>query len=183
MKTINQLKTAFIAGISLLSVFTSCKKGEAYSNPYQPESSAGLQQTNTAMPGCGNDNLQKHFISIDYGYKLIDNYRKAAEKEGGINAIYNAGGWVLAETFPAEAVQRILSQKGCCKVRIYNGIDSDNRQHLVMVGVNEYGVDVFYCNGHGAASEDSCINIDQLGLIVEMGSPCPESCGGVYTGS
>lgn len=99
--------------------------------------------------------------------------------------LFNRSGWVYAETFPAEVIAKIISQPGCCRFRIYNGIDDDNRLHLVMVGVTEKGADVLYCNGGtqgNGADKDSCDGTANLDLIAEMGLPCPEACGNTFVG-
>lgn len=187
MQNLNQLKPAFIAVALLLTVstvFTSCKREEVVQNPYQSENTiasrqaAQLQQLATT---CGNSDLQQHYISLSYAYQLVRNYQQASRNRGEICNIFDNGAWVLSESFPAEVIQNILNQPGCCKFRVYNGLDTDNRQHFVIVGVNESGSDILFCNSSPTTSSSSpCANINNLGLIVEMGNPCPQSCSGSY---
>ncbi len=187
MQNLNQLKTAFIAAAFLLTVttlFTSCKRDDVTPNPYQTEQTtasrqaAQMQQLTTS---CSNSDLQQHYISLTYAYQLVGNYQRASRNKGEVCNIFDNGAWVLSEAFPAEVIQSILNQPGCCKFRVYNGLDSDNRQHFVIVGVNESGSDVLFCNSSPTTSNSSpCANINNLGIIVEMGNPCPQSCSGSY---
>ena len=185
MQNLNQLKPAFIAAALLLTmaVFTSCKRDEVASNPYQTQNNASQrQETNAPLTNtCGNTNLQEHYISLTYAYQLVRNYQQASRQRGEICNIFDTGSWVLSESFPAEVIQAILNQPGCCRFRVYNGLDTDNRQHFVIVGVNESGSDVLFCNSSPTTTSSiDCANISNLGLIVEMGNPCPQSCSGSY---
>jgi hypothetical protein len=56
-------------------------------------------------------------------------------------------------------VKKILDQKDCIGVRIYNGYDSDaDRLNLVMVGVDDQGKDM------------------TNGVIMDKMKPCPVGC-------
>jgi hypothetical protein len=185
MKNLNQLKPAFIAVAFLLTVtvLNSCKRDDVAPNPNQVENNGfASRQANTAalINTCGTSNLQENVISLSYAYQLVRNYQEVSKSKGGLCNTFDNGTWVLSETFPAEAVQSILNQRGCCKFRIYNGLDTDNRLHLVMVGVNSLGSDILFCNSTTGSTSDACANIGDLGLIVEMGNPCPQSCSGSY---
>jgi hypothetical protein len=187
MKNLIQ-RNAAIAALSLLSVLASCKRESVSPNSYGVENSStnSLRQANNLTVGCGSENLQQHFITMDYAFELVNNYQ-AASKKGEISSKFDKGGWILAESFPAEVIQKVINQPGCCKFRIYNGLDKDNRQHMIIVGVNEFGADILSYNGRKRLGQslmrsDSAVNLDNLEVVVEMGSPCPMSCPGVYVG-
>ena len=63
----------------------------------------------------------------------------------------------IAHFFGREILERILSQEGCMGIRIYYGIDEDNKKQLVLVG---------------ADSEQN----DQTELVADLSWPCPLTC-------
>ena len=91
----------------------------------------------------------KHSFNIDLtsACALTANYRKSAPA-GAINA----------ELFSKEAVQEILDQRACVGLRIYYGLDDNGVQHLVLVGTDTEGEDLYN------------------GQLREMGIPCPPDC-------
>lgn len=68
-------------------------------------------------------------------------------------------GTTLAHFFGKDHINDILNQAGCMGVRIYNGIDEENQNVLIMVGAD--------------ANEDDMTN----GIIVERAVGCPSRCG------
>lgn len=186
--TYSNLKSYLNAGlICCLLITTSCRR-EAIADKEQAITSARTAHRggpSALLSSCGGP-ADEHIISLSYAYQLVDNYRLASQIPDKICQLYDQGGWVLAETFPAGAIQAVLDQTGICGFRVYNGLDVDNRQHLVLVGVDHNGFDVLSKNhgGHGrGTTETSNPNDDDPGLIVEMGYPCPRACTGVYKGS
>ncbi len=178
MKQSKYLKTLFATITIAITIFFSCKKqGIQEPEVFKAAGTAGkanpVQQTTAT---CSGDDGE-HFITMDYAYALIRNYQKAVH-EGKICDNFNTGGWTYAETFAAEVIQQILSQPGCCRFRIYNGLDAnDNRLHLVLVGVNQYGSDILYCNDDSLHPDPGqCGGTGDLNLIGEKGLPCPEGC-------
>lgn len=178
MKTI---KTSFLIIAVVSVIIIACKRENGFFENSSTTGSNNLTKLNQPVSVCRNENVDRHFISIQYAFDLINNYQAAAREPGKLCELFSEGGWVFSETFPQEAIRRVLDQQGCCKFRIYNGLDKDNRLHLVMTGVNEFGSDILYCTKNGG-SRDSCNNINNLNLIVEMGAPCPEACTGALVG-
>jgi len=181
-----KIKTGYFLLFVMASlIVVSCKREDTYyrtTNGYNKKNSGNQTNNSNSIISCGNTDMERHFISVEYAYELINNYQQAAKKSNALCSAFDDGGWVYSETFPADAIQRILNQEGCCKFRIYNGLDSDNRLHLVMTGVNESGYDILSCNAvNTSGSSDSCGGINTLELIVEMGAPCPQACAGTYT--
>lgn len=173
----------FFSVLVLVSFFAiSCKRDEVY---YQQDAALKNASSVSRLQGaaiCIPAKLDQHFITQGYAYEMIRNYQTAVRR-GGLCEGFGESGWVFSETFPAAAIQMLLDQRGCCNFRIYNGLDKDNRLHMIMVGVNDKGADILYCNGGGNhLGSDSCYNATELNLIVEMGAPCPEACSGSFVG-
>lgn len=162
-------------------VVLSCKREDTYSGYEKNKVQANWSAQNLSAGGCNNGNVEKHFITPEFAYELIHRYQQASRVPGMLGGIFDENGWLYFETFPAEVISRILAQRGCCRFRIYNGLGEDNRLRFVMVGVNEYGFDYLKCKSN-RDNNDSCKNINDLPLIVEMGSPCPEACAGGNVG-
>jgi hypothetical protein len=88
-------------------------------------------------------------ISYNDAATLTENYRNA-----------NAGSdYIKGEYFSKSSIQALLEQEGCVGVRIYYGLDENNIQKLVIVGV--------------LSNEDDIVT----GLILEHGRLCPPQCG------
>lgn len=177
MKEIKTIASALLFIFATALVVVSCKREDTYpvNEKYAGKLSAASQSLSAT--GCKNEDVERHFISLQYAYQLIRKFQETSKTPGALCDIMGENGWVYFESFPAEAISRILAQKGCCKFRVYNGLGEDNRLHFVMIGVNEYGFDYLKCN-ENRESNDSCKNINDLPLIVEMGAPCPEACSG-----
>lgn len=181
----NFKQITFYCGLAMLLCLAACKRNRLNeTNDVQAEATELRARAQNArlsadLPTtCGVSSVN-HFITLQYAYQLVNNYRLASRIPGRVCQLYDQGGWVLAETFPANVVQLILNQPGACSFRVYNGLDTDKRQHLVMVAVDQYGRDVLSRNmiASGIMPDNP-----ETELIVEMGAPCPQACEGVYTG-
>jgi hypothetical protein len=181
----NFTQSTFFWGLAILLSLAACKRNKLNeTNDVQAEATELRTRAENARlsadlpPTCGVSSVN-HFITLQYAYQLVDNYRMASRVPGRICQLFDQGGWVLAETFPATVIQAILNQPGICSFRVYNGLDTDRRQHIVIVGVDQYGRDVLSRNQmiNGVMPDNP-----ETELIVEMGAPCPQACTGVYTG-
>lgn len=72
-----------------------------------------------------------------------------------------------AETFDKAAIDKLLSQKGSEKVRIYYGMDESLQVHAILVGVDAEGRDQLPLN-ESTSDEDP--------VIVDVGQRCPPEC-------
>jgi len=54
--------------------------------------------------------------------------------------------YTIAEYFGKSALEDLLNQQDCIGIRVYYGIDSDMKKHLVIVGVNDEGNDLYEGN-------------------------------------
>ena len=60
--------------------------------------------------------------------------------------------------FHADQVQKLLLQKGCAALRIYQGADNNGQRAPILVGVDSAGKDL------------------SDGILLQMGLPCPPFC-------
>lgn len=91
--------------------------------------------------------LSQHQIGLEDAARLTFNYRSRKapnQPHGGF--------------FGKAALQRVLSQPGCTGLRFWFGASEDSIRNMVMLGVNQYGMDMF----HGA--------------LIEISSLCPPLC-------
>jgi hypothetical protein len=124
-----------------------------------------------------NSPASNHSISYASALRMITNYQDAAKIPGRICQLYQQGGYVLSETFPVAAIQELLNQDNVCAIRIYNGLDTDNRQHLILVGVNSNGYDTLAVGQPGMRGHNTG---NTSGRMCEMGLPCPKMCRGSF---
>lgn len=182
----NNLKFQLWAGIfCCLTLCSACKRDNATIPTNEASTRARMETTATAVSTTCGTSATNHIISLAYAYQLVNNYRIASRMPGRVCQLYDQGGWVLAETFPASVIESLLSQPNVCSFRIYNGLDTDNRQHLVLVGVDQNGLDALSRNAPSTppAAGYNANDVTTTEIIVEMGLPCPRACTGVYTGS
>jgi hypothetical protein len=168
----------------IVFVFSLCQKKETIQtekkdmiNLNKFGASTDLDAASVACTGTGIN----HFITYDVAKKMIDKYQ-AAVKNRSIGALLtNNAGFIYSETFSGDAIKTIIEQVNCCMFRSYNGIGTDNKLHIIFVGTNTSGQDIF-----SAPSQLSTANTTAIEpvppLIVETGLPCPNFCGGTYVG-
>jgi hypothetical protein len=90
---------------------------------------------------------ENHDIRIDEAAALTARYRakmQANDKQGGF--------------FGRDAIEAILSQARCVGIRYYYGLDSQNQQVMVLVGVDEFENDL------------------ADGILAEASVTCPPRC-------
>lgn len=91
--------------------------------------------------------FQNHFISIEEASELTKRYRNHSGPDA-----------VIAELFDNTSLLNIINQPLCVSIRIYFGLDVNNQNCLIIVGVDVNGNDL--------------VN----GLILEHGVCCPTIC-------
>ena len=109
--------------------------------PAQPEVRERARPVYTGM--------EDHTISIEDASALTRNYRMQAGK-GAIK-----GGF-----FGRAAIEQVLSQEGVVGIRYYYAKENNERPVLILVGVDEFGKDLYE------------------GFVCERAMPCPPYCGG-----
>jgi hypothetical protein len=93
---------------------------------------------------------EDHTISFEAAGDLTKNYRAsmdAGDRKGGY--------------FSKDALLALLNQSGSVGIRYYYGLDADDKQVMVLVGVS--------------ANEDDLTGDGDL--CMEMSIPCPNQCG------
>lgn len=75
----------------------------------------------------------------------------------------------LSETFRAEAIRSILAVPGCAGVRLYYGMDENDKVHLIVVAVNENNEDILPEANTQAQNEEDI-------PILEEAFRCPPAC-------
>jgi hypothetical protein len=99
------------------------------------------------MAFTGNED---HSITFEDAAELTRNYRremKAGDRKGGY--------------FSQDAIQTLLDQENCVGIRYYYGLDDDDQQVLVLVGVGKDENDL----------------IGARYVCIEASIPCPAQCG------
>jgi len=92
--------------------------------------------------------IENHVISLDAAKKMTDNFQKSASSAD-----------LVAGYFGKSIYEKILSQKNCVGIRIYNAKEEAGTPVFVLVGVD--------ANGNDIAS----------GVVGEDIIPCPPFCG------
>lgn len=95
----------------------------------------------------------------------------------------------ICETFNRADIDAVLAQRDCVAIRIYYGMDTSNKVHAIIVGVNSNDQDIVPSTGSatsaaattgiqgGGGSEGvNQLMEDDGGIILEMGRRCPTDC-------
>lgn len=104
-----------------------------------------------------------HFISLDEAVRMTKLFKN--KKEEILSDDYK-GRDILptCETFDRTAFDTLLAQPGCEKIRIYLGMDEEDKIRLVIVGAD-------------ARDEDMLPSLESgTNNIVEEGMRCPDIC-------
>lgn len=97
---------------------------------------------------------EKHEITKAEAMKLIQNHQKglAAKAAKGKAPVIKGG------SFERAAIDKILAQPGCQKLRFYFAADDTGKQTIILVGVDTSGKDMM------------------MGTILDKTMPCPPYC-------
>lgn len=77
----------------------------------------------------------------------------------------------LSETFRAEAISTVLAVPGCVGVRLYYGMDENEKVHLIVVAVNNANEDIL-----PATTGDNAMEDDDPIPLLEEAFRCPPVC-------
>ena len=107
---------------------------------------------------------KKNTISLDTAKKWTKKWR---QKESTYNKYHEC----KAFNIPKIDLQEVLAVKGVASIRAYLGVDENNVEKLMIVGVDEKGKDMI------PTSDDIALKGDQDdGGIWDFTEPCPISC-------
>jgi hypothetical protein len=106
---------------------------------------------------------EKHEISLDEAKKHIQRHKKKP-----LHPKHHGG------SFDRAAVEKILAQPGCARLRIYHGRDEKGKPNLILVGVDAAGKDMLP-EKEGTAKVNKAVT---QASIMEKSWPCPPYCDG-----
>ena len=108
-----------------------------------------------------------HFISLEQAVQMTRTFRE--NKDRIVGEEYKGQDLIAtAETFDKAAIERLLAQEGCEKIRIYYGMDEALKVHAIIVGVDAEGKDQL--------PTETDKTSDSSTAIVELGQRCPPEC-------
>ena len=115
-----------------------------------------------------------HFIRLEQAIAMTKTFRENRGKgvvpqANGLNAL------PLSQTFDRAAIDTLLSQPGCEKIRIYFGMDKGLKVHAIIVGVNEKDEDMLP-NISTEISVTETNDDDGGSVVVDEGVTCPPFC-------
>lgn len=94
----------------------------------------------------------------------------------------------ISETFDRTDIDAVLRQRDCVAIRIYYGMDTSNKVHAIIVGVNSNNEDILpsgetssSANANTGMGGSGTEGVNQLleedgGIILEMARRCPTDC-------
>jgi hypothetical protein len=107
-----------------------------------------------------------HFISLSEAETMTAKYR--SEKESILKTEYQGQNLLpICETFDRTEFDTVLGRTGCEGVRIYYGMDTNQKVHAIIVGVNGNNEDMLPEDNNFTEEED---------YIIERGNRCPDLC-------
>jgi hypothetical protein len=106
-------------------------------------------------------------ISKSKARKWVDNYKKKHGKEKN---------FLSSMLFDKEVVLRLLSEKGCEGLRIYNALDDEGKEHFILVGTDAKGNNLLPKEEDDDASLSMSRMADGGAMLLNDGMPCPPFC-------
>ena len=77
------------------------------------------------------------------------------------SAAFTANSGIKAHAFGLDLINQIIGQTGCAGIRVWYGMDTNNRPQLYIVAVDGNGDDILTTGNE---------------LVLDMSSPCPNFC-------
>jgi hypothetical protein len=103
-----------------------------------------------------------HSISLDQAVTMTTKYRN--EKDKALTTDYQ-GILSICESFDRSAIDTLLAETDCTKLRVYFGMDDNAKIHVIIVGVDTNDKDIL-----------PPVSATTNGEIVETGLICPPAC-------
>ena len=103
-----------------------------------------------------------HSISLQQAIDMTTQYR--AQKSKAVSPGFE-NMLSICETFDRAAIDTLLAQTNCTKLRLYFGMDTSLKLHAIIVGVDQNDEDILPPDPKSANGE-----------IVEQGMTCPPDC-------
>jgi hypothetical protein len=112
-----------------------------------------------------SDSARNHFITSAMAKEMIAKFKGMNEKI--IRPEFTGKGVLpFSETFDKAAIQALLDQPGCVKIRTYMGMTETMETRFIFIGVDEQDQDMI--SATEAETDDF--------LVVEEGMRCPPDC-------
>ncbi len=106
-----------------------------------------------------------HSIPLHYAIQLTSRLRN--KRELVLDVFYKGQDIIpMSETFNRTDIDNLLAQKGAAGIRVYYGMDTENRISAVLVAVNENNQDLI----------PMTTSLDRTVLILQEGQRCPVIC-------
>lgn len=119
------------------------------------------------------------FISLEEALEMTADYN--SNRESILKPEYQGKNILcIHESFEKEKVDVLFSKPGVVGLRIWYGMDAEQKVHAILVGTNTQGQDVIYLNSlHSSASSTVATQVmtEENNPILENGQRCPEECG------
>ncbi len=112
-----------------------------------------------------NESTSPHSISLAQAVAMTTLYR--SEKNVILEDRVPPDTLALSETFPREALDKLLAVERCASIRIYFGMSENLQIHSILVAADENNQDILPFEMYSSA---------QTGLIIEDGKRCPPEC-------
>jgi hypothetical protein len=179
MKTTTLKLTLCIATLLAISIFYACQKkdsGTVNDGDEKNSVSSNIIIEDNNLPKCEVDD-RNHQISYEQGKDYIDRYQRAIRNRALGSWLLEKDGWTIAETFSKESIDKMAGEQYFCKFRSYYGLDRLQVLHVILVGANSLGRDIFYANTHPALNPEDLM-VPQL--ILDNSVICRPYCDGVY---
>jgi hypothetical protein len=102
--------------------------------------------------------LESDSVTFEKARHLINNFRLK----------YPSG--IVGHFFGYEIIKQILSQSNCVGIRCYPALDDKGVQQLVLIGVNNNGVNILHSGNNVERKTDGG------GIVADVSTPCPAMC-------
>ncbi|RYY49941.1 MAG: hypothetical protein EOO06_05405 [Chitinophagaceae bacterium] len=110
-------------------------------------------------------NASGHYISLQTAIAMTGLFR--SNREVILAELYQERDILpLSETFHRDAIDELLGVPGCAGIRIYPGMDEDDKLHSILVAVNEDNEDILSLS----------VARNNEPVIIEVGQRCPPTC-------
>ncbi len=118
------------------------------------------------MPTTTLPNANDHIIELQTAIDMTALYR--TKRETILQTSYQGQNILpLSETFSRGAIDTLLENEECAGLRIYYGMDENEKVHAILVGVNSSNEDLLPSNSLTPEDEP---------IIIELGQRCPPTC-------
>jgi hypothetical protein len=132
-----------------------------------------MKTTNKNNTGQAMQQLQatKHFISKKVAGVMIRKYRVIRNRIGGLQKMMPLNLPVLpvSISYHGKAIRSLLATAGCCGIRIYPAINSNDELTLVLVGIDGKGENIY----EGAGNTKQSAAKTGVALVVDEGQTSP----------